>query len=102
MTGPVQVLVVGFDEPNFSGQVLAELTRLREAGVVRLIDVLLVSRGAEGTFETCPLPRQRAWRWVASWPRSWVGRETETQTPSRATRGPSRKLFLPDPRAPSH
>ncbi len=56
MTGPVQVLVLGFDEPNFSGQVLAELARLREAGVVRLIDVLLVSRDAEGTFETLPAP----------------------------------------------
>ena len=35
VTGPVQVLVVGFDAPSFSGEVLAELTRLREQGVVR-------------------------------------------------------------------
>jgi hypothetical protein len=52
----VQVLVVGFDEPSFSGEVLAELTRLREAGIVRLVDVLLVSRDADGTFETLPPP----------------------------------------------
>ncbi len=50
--GPVQVLVVGFDRPTFSGEVLAELTRLREAGIVRLVDVLLVSRAEDGTFET--------------------------------------------------
>jgi len=50
--GPVQVLVVGFDPPNFSGEVLAELTRLREAGIVRLVDLLLVSRADDGTFET--------------------------------------------------
>ncbi len=56
MTGPVQVLVVGFDHPSFSGEVLAELARLREAGVVRLVDVLLVSRGDDGTFETLPPP----------------------------------------------
>jgi len=50
--GPVQVLVLGFDEPTFSGEVLAELNRLREAGIVQLVDVLLLSRNADGTFET--------------------------------------------------
>jgi hypothetical protein len=56
VTGPVQVLVVGFDRPTFSGQVLAEFTRLREAGIVRLVDLLVVSRTEEGAFETLPLP----------------------------------------------
>ncbi len=50
--GPVQVLVLGFDQPTFSGEVLAELTRLGDAGIVRLIDVLLVSRADDGIFET--------------------------------------------------
>ena len=56
MIGPVQVLVVGFDQPTFSGEVLAEFTRLREAGLVRLIDVLLVSRSEDGTLETLEAP----------------------------------------------
>jgi hypothetical protein len=56
MTGPVQMIVVGFDHPSFTGEVLAELARLREAGVVRLVDVLLVSRGDDGSFETLPPP----------------------------------------------
>ena len=56
MTGPVQVLVVGFDRPTFSGEVLAEFTRLRQAGIVRLVDLLVVSRTAEDTFETLALP----------------------------------------------
>lgn len=56
MTGPVQVLVVGFEEAAYSGTVLAELDRLREAGVVRLVDVLLVRRGEDGDFETLPPP----------------------------------------------
>jgi Family of unknown function (DUF6325) len=50
--GPVQVLVVGFDRPSFSGDVLEELTRLREAGIVRLVDVLLVSHAEDGTLKT--------------------------------------------------
>jgi hypothetical protein len=54
--GPVQVLVVGFDRPTFSGEVLAELTRLREAGIVRLVDLLLVSRAEDGTLETLAPP----------------------------------------------
>jgi len=54
--GPVQVLVVGFDQPTFSGEVLAELARLREAGIVRLIDVLLVSRSEDGTLQTLEPP----------------------------------------------
>jgi hypothetical protein len=56
MTGPVQVLVVGFDRPTFSGEVLAEFTRLREAGIVRLVDLLVVSRTQDGAFETLALP----------------------------------------------
>jgi hypothetical protein len=56
VTGPVQVLVIALDAPTFSGEVLEELTKLREAGIVRLIDVLVVSRGADGTIETLEPP----------------------------------------------
>ncbi|HET9945920.1 MAG TPA: DUF6325 family protein [Actinomycetes bacterium] len=56
MTAPVQVLVVGFDRPSFSGEVLVELARLREAGIVRLVDLLLVTRAEDGTFQTLDLP----------------------------------------------
>jgi hypothetical protein len=56
MTGPVQVLVVGFDEASFSGEVVAELTRLRDAGIVRLVDLLLVSRDPDGGLVTLPPP----------------------------------------------
>ena len=56
MTGPVQVLVVGFEQPTFSGEVMAELDRLGKAGTVRLLDVLLLERAEDGTFETLPSP----------------------------------------------
>ena len=56
MSGPVQLLVVGFEQPVFSGAVLEELGRLREAGVVRLVDVLLVHRDEDGSFDTLPPP----------------------------------------------
>jgi hypothetical protein len=56
MMGPVQVLVVGFDRPAFSGEILAEFTRLREAGIVRLVDLLLVARAGDGAVETLAAP----------------------------------------------
>jgi hypothetical protein len=54
--GPVQILVIGVDHPSFTGEVLAELSRLRAAGIVRLVDVLLVTRNDDGTFETLEAP----------------------------------------------
>ena len=42
--GPVQVMVVGFENPNFEGKVLDELRRLREADMIRLIDLVVVAK----------------------------------------------------------
>ena len=56
--GPVQVLVVGFDQPRFSGEVLAEFARLREAGIVRLLDLLVVERAEDGSFNTLAAPTE--------------------------------------------
>jgi uncharacterized membrane protein len=52
MMGPVQLLVIGFDDPVFDGSIMAEVERLRENDVVRLIDVILVRKTAEGDLET--------------------------------------------------
>jgi len=46
--GPVQLLVVAFDGPDFRGEVLAEFERLRESDVVRVIDLLVVHKNADG------------------------------------------------------
>ena len=47
--GPMQLLVVGFDDNNFRGEILPELRRLREQDVVRLVDLLVVSKDADGS-----------------------------------------------------
>lgn len=50
--GPVQILVVGFGaDANFKGAALAELKRLREQDTVRLIDLLFVTKDADGNVE---------------------------------------------------
>jgi len=49
--GPVQMLVVGFDGTARDGEILAELKRLNEAGVVRLIDLLVVTKNEDGELD---------------------------------------------------
>ena len=46
--GPVQMLVLGFEDPNFTGEILAELQRLKEQDIVRLIDAMAVQKDADG------------------------------------------------------
>ena len=48
--GPVQLLVVSFDTPDFSGEILEELSRLRENEVIRLIDALAVQKNPDGSL----------------------------------------------------
>jgi uncharacterized membrane protein len=49
--GPVQLVVLGFEHPNFHGEVIAELERLRESDTVRVIDALAVYKDADGGLE---------------------------------------------------
>ena len=49
--GPVQMLVLGFDRTQFDGKVMPELARLKEAGIVRLIDLLFVSKNEDGELD---------------------------------------------------
>jgi uncharacterized membrane protein len=49
--GPVQLIVLGFDQPNFHGEVIAELERLRQSDTVRVNDALAVYKDATGDIE---------------------------------------------------
>ena len=49
--GPVQLIVLGFSHPEFHGEIIAELERLRESDTVRVIDSLAVYKNAEGEIE---------------------------------------------------
>ena len=53
--GPVQLLVLGFSHPDFHGEVIEELERLRESDTVRVIDALAVYKDAEGEIEVMHL-----------------------------------------------
>ena len=49
--GPVQLIVLGFNHPEFHGEIIAELERLKESGTVNVIDALAVYKDAEGELE---------------------------------------------------
>src|SRR4051794_36099055 len=53
--GPVQLIVLGFSHPEFHGEIIEELERLRESDTVRVIDALAVHKDASGEIEVAHL-----------------------------------------------
>ncbi len=49
--GPVQLIVLGFNHPDFHGEIIAELERLHASDTVRVIDSLAVYKDAAGDLE---------------------------------------------------
>ena len=50
--GPIQIWTFAFDGNRFSGEILPELDRLKEAEVIRLIDLLVVRKDGAGRVAT--------------------------------------------------
>ena len=53
--GPVQLIVLGFPDPDFHGEIIDELERLRQSDTVRVIDSLAVYKDADGELEVMHL-----------------------------------------------
>ena len=49
--GPVQLIVLGFRNPDFHGEIIAELERLRASDTIRVIDSMVVYKDADGELE---------------------------------------------------
>jgi uncharacterized membrane protein len=47
--GPIQMIVVGFEHPEFKGEIATELQALRDRGDIRLIDALAVLKAEDGS-----------------------------------------------------
>jgi uncharacterized membrane protein len=47
--------VLGFEHPEFHGEIIAELERLRDSDTVRVIDALAVHKDADGAIEVAHL-----------------------------------------------
>jgi uncharacterized membrane protein len=46
--GPIQLVALGFEHPDFTGEVLEEFDRLRDDDTVRVVDALVVYKDADG------------------------------------------------------
>jgi len=53
--GPVQLIVLGFPAPDFHGQIIEELERLRQTDTIRVIDALAVHKDIDGGMEVAHL-----------------------------------------------
>jgi len=49
--GPVQMLVLEFDRTRFDGEIMPELKRLTEQGIIRIVDLLFVAKPEGGELE---------------------------------------------------
>jgi uncharacterized protein DUF6325 len=49
--GPLQVLVVNFEDANFTGEIQDELVRLQDAGIVKVLDLLFVAKSESGEVD---------------------------------------------------
>jgi hypothetical protein len=52
MSAPLQMVMLAFDGNRFEGRILAELKRLREEGIVRLVGLLFVRNDVGGTISS--------------------------------------------------
>ena len=48
--GPVEYIVVHFENAVFDGSGLAELVSLQDRGIIRVLDLMVVSRGEDGSL----------------------------------------------------
>ena len=45
---PLEYVLVGFDDPKFSGGIVPELMRLADSGIVRIVDIVFIQKDAAG------------------------------------------------------
>jgi hypothetical protein len=46
--GPLEYVVIEFEGNHLTGEILPELRRLRDLGIVRVVDLLLIQKDAQG------------------------------------------------------
>jgi uncharacterized membrane protein len=49
--GPIEIFVIAFEDPQFHGEIRAELERLRDGDIIRLVDLLAVRMTEDGVIE---------------------------------------------------
>ena len=50
MSASLESIIIGFPETHFSGEIATELAQLIDSGLIRLVDLVLVAKGEDGTL----------------------------------------------------
>jgi hypothetical protein len=58
--GPVEYIIIGFPDNDFHGEILPELTKLVESDTIRILDLVFVSKTAEGEIVIAEFNEQEA------------------------------------------
>jgi uncharacterized membrane protein len=53
--GPIEIIVVGFPENQFTGEIVPALTDLVESGIVRIVDLVFIAKDDDGTVAAVEL-----------------------------------------------
>lgn len=53
--GPIQIIVLGFDDLKFENDILPELKRLNDLDVIRLVDMAIVTKSRSGELVQVPV-----------------------------------------------
>jgi hypothetical protein len=72
--GSVDWLVLEFPGSKFNGAIAPVISDLTDRGPIRVLDLLVVKKDADGSFEDCERMRAR-------WPWCWVSRTWPTSPP---------------------
>ena len=52
MGQPMEYVIIGFDGNDFTGGIAAELAKVIDSGLVRLLDIVVISAGEDGSAVT--------------------------------------------------
>ena len=57
--GPLEYIVIGFDRPDFTGAIAAEIEKVVEKRIIRLVDVVVAQKDGEGNVEIIEIDNVR-------------------------------------------
>jgi hypothetical protein len=52
---PLEYALIAFDHPSFTGKIVPELLDLAERGIVRIVDIVIIQKDADGNVRTIEL-----------------------------------------------
>jgi hypothetical protein len=88
--GPVQIVVVGFDDLKFQGDILPELRRLRDLEIVRLVGMVIIAKSHSGELvrvKASDLTEEESASWAP-----WRELSLESERPGKKGLNPRRAL----------